>query len=673
MADALPTSGQIDPTSFPYLLVDLHRQGATGSLKVESPSHQKALYFRSGRVLFGSSNDPQDQLGAILIESGKLTHEQFEDVNKKVGPGNPLAKALADSGLVSQRELSEAARAKVERILADVISYTEGSYEFEDGVLPKGAVDLKLSTSHLFLSAIKHVNDRGFVLRHLEGINVVLRAKTEMTDAFAEIEADAVGLPQQLDGTRTLKDAASALGIDEFEAAKVATALLFLGLVEVGGEVPIVEAAQSEEASPFFVPAPEESAELDLSAGPTFIQPDAEPEPQPTISQEEPTMMLSAPPAFDFGTSSIEPPAAAPSFEPTPSFEPAASEPEVVSEAEVQPTLAISAPEPPPTPPLVPASGPPPLKIIQPPKPAERTRAPSKPTKEELAALDELLNKKTVEGPLTPLQKPAEEEWRPQFLTESGRTRGKKKASPLSGKPLIFGGLGLAIVAVGLFAYLYLPPDSPTRVVQASPLPATAQAPATSAPTAPASMPPGVSAVPAAATSPTAAQNAPVNAASASPSTPAAPASTPPTLTTPAAAASVAPTPRAVPTTQATAAPSRPAAASGLAEARKLMRKGNLDAAAKGFADSIKGNASAFTLQLLVACSSETVQKALSAVPSDELFIIPVHYRGRDCYRVCWGVFESEARANAASRGVHDYFLKERVTPKAISAASILK
>ena len=95
MAETLPISGSIDPKAFPFLLMDLHRQGATGSLKVDGPSYQKALYFRGGRILFGSSNDPRDQLGAILIESGRITPEQLEEVNAKVGSGNPLAKVLA--------------------------------------------------------------------------------------------------------------------------------------------------------------------------------------------------------------------------------------------------------------------------------------------------------------------------------------------------------------------------------------------------------------------------------------------------------------------------------------------------------------------------------------------------------------------------------------------------
>ena len=209
MADAFPISGQIDPKAFPFLVVQLHRRGATGSLKVEGPTYHKALYFRAGRVLFGSSNDPRDQLGAILIQDGKITPDQLEDVNTKVGPGNPLAKVLADTGFVSQRDLSEAARAKVERILSDVLAYTTGSFDFEDGVLPKGAVDLKLSTERLVMSAVRRVTDRNFVLRHIDGLDAILGPTAEMVPRLGEIEAETFGVPNQLDGRRTLKEAAA--------------------------------------------------------------------------------------------------------------------------------------------------------------------------------------------------------------------------------------------------------------------------------------------------------------------------------------------------------------------------------------------------------------------------------------------------------------------------------
>src|SRR5262245_10453297 len=232
MAGTFPISGQIDPKSFPFLVAEPHRNGAPGSLKVEGPTYQKALYYRAGRILFGSSNDPRDQLGAILIEDGRITPEQLEDVNSKVGPGNPLAKVLAETGFVSQRELSDAARAKVERILCDVLGYTSGTFEFEDGVLPKGAVDLKLSTEKLVLTAVRRISDRTFVLRHLESLDVVLKASSGSPSVRNEVEAETGGLLAQLDGQATLKEARGRTRLDDFEAAKVACALLFLGAVE---------------------------------------------------------------------------------------------------------------------------------------------------------------------------------------------------------------------------------------------------------------------------------------------------------------------------------------------------------------------------------------------------------------------------------------------------------
>ena len=55
----------------------LRSAAATGSLKVTGPVHPSALYFREGRILFGSSNDPRNQLRAILVESGRTSKKRW--------------------------------------------------------------------------------------------------------------------------------------------------------------------------------------------------------------------------------------------------------------------------------------------------------------------------------------------------------------------------------------------------------------------------------------------------------------------------------------------------------------------------------------------------------------------------------------------------------------------
>lgn len=679
MADTFPASGNIEPVAFPHLLVDLHRHGATGSLKVTGPSHPKALYFRSGRILFGSSNDPQDQLGAILIEAGKITHGQLDEVNGKVGPGNPLAKLLAESGFVNQRELADAARSKVERILADVLSWDSGSFEFEDGVLPKGAVDLKLSTERLVLSAVQRITDRSFALRHVD-LSVVLEPVPEAGAMLAEVRTEVLPLLEQLDGQRTLKEAIAQTRLEEFDGAKLACAMLFLGIVRTSGrsgqEVDLAQEVQSEfgaQAPPAHSPpsdAPPDSTPLavlpepgeEISFGPsgggepvgfsfaeneqepavpswvqgataaqdaastvalpyTSAEPEVEPIPEPALVPEPepqaPPSAIPSAPSFSAERPSrpetdTQPGDESPVYSPEPRWEPAAAA------APTYPAEEESAPA------------------------AREPQAPaSRPSPEDLAALDALLNPNASSRLGRTGERPRSERWEPQFRppTSPPRRPPRSTSSGPSRAPLVAAAAGIALATVAAWYFFLRTPSTLTPPVR-----------------------------PRATAAPPAIRPAPVTIASA-PS--AAPAVSPPASVTPAPtpatkASAPAPTPVPQPTAR-PATPSPPPAATSAASvggapagaggARDLLRQGSLPEAARGFVAALAPDARGrFSLQVLTACSPDTVQKAVSAVAGDELFILPVSFKGRDCYRLCWGVYGSRAEAEAATAQVPAYF-----------------
>jgi hypothetical protein len=77
-------------------------------------------------------------------------------------------------------------------------------------------------------------------------------------------------------------------------------------------------------------------------------------------------------------------------------------------------------------------------------------------------------------------------------------------------------------------------------------------------------------------------------------------------------------------------------------------------------------------VQLLVACSDDTVRKAADAVPQDELFIVPVDHKGRSCYRMGWGLYDSDTRAASALRSLPSYFHQPGVTPRVVPASAFL-
>jgi hypothetical protein len=665
MAEAFPVSGNIEPASFPHLLVDLHRHGATGSLKVTGPVHPKALYFRGGRILFGSSNDPRDQLGAILIESGRITREQLEEVNLKVGPGNPLAKVLAESGFVNQRELGDAARVKVERILADLLSWEAGSFEFEDGVLPKGAVDLKLSTERLLLAATQRIPDRAFALRHVD-LGAVLEPAPEGETALSEIRAEVWPLLERLDGHRTLKDAVALTRLDEFEAAKTACALLLLGIVrrkEQGGqELDLAEDAQSgfgTDAPMYTVPVESVSLPAPEATGFSFAEPEAEPAPFPVVEPEPEaaaeTVMFPFPQPEPLVEPSPELSPFADAFPPPPAPEAPAAIPDAPSftmdAPRRKPTDTVPGDRPVYVPPA-PEPEPLPATVYEMPAPAPEIGTPppvpaSRPTQEDLAALDALLNP-AASGrlPRTPVDRPQPEKWEPQFrppTTPPRKAPARQAASSPSRVPLLLTIAGLLVAATTVAAWFFFL-RAPSPAAAPTPEPTTIAA-ATPAPTPEPTLEPTVEPTAAPTEEPPAATTPPV------------PVATP--MPTPR------PTPRPAPATTAPAAPA--------GDGRALLRQGALSEASRAFAAALApGARGRYSLQLLVACAPENVTKALGAVSSEELFILPVSVKGRDCYRLCWGVFDGRPAAEAALSSVPSYFRQGGTAPRVAPLGELL-
>lgn len=120
--------------------------------------------------------------------------------------------------------------------------------------------------------------------------------------------------------------------------------------------------------------------------------------------------------------------------------------------------------------------------------------------------------------------------------------------------------------------------------------------------------------------------------------------------------------------------PAKPASAlGGLPAARQLLDRRDFASAARGFEANLRSSPEArFSVQLLVACSDDTVDKAVAQAGSPDLFILPVNYKGRSCYRMCWGLYDTEARANAATSAIPAYFREGGARPRVMPTSGLL-
>jgi hypothetical protein len=94
----------------------------------------------------------------------------------------------------------------------------------------------------------------------------------------------------------------------------------------------------------------------------------------------------------------------------------------------------------------------------------------------------------------------------------------------------------------------------------------------------------------------------------------------------------------------------------------ELARAGDVGAAARlGRRLAASGNPSHFTLQVLLACNPDNVQRAFEEVGDPSLTVLPAEYQGRSCYRLCWGSYPDASAARAAASSVPGHFENEPV------------
>ena len=611
----------------------LHQVKATGTLKFEDAPIQRAIYFRDGRILFSSSNAPEDQLGAILVAGGKISQPQFDALVAALEPKQSIAAALGQGGHVSQRDIGDAARKKVEQIVGSCCAQTTGRYEFEDGVLPKGALDLKLTTERVLVSGFDVLEPSGFLIRILKSPMAVL-AQGE----FVPTDPDLVRLREALDGMSNLADIGGTVGLPLAATEARAAVLVVLGAASVvTSQIEEMALPDTGETSPGF-------PEMNLSE-------EAAPVEAETISFGQMAADLGSTPEMgpsgDSDSTLVLPP----------------SVPDGSSDA----TLVMGAGLPPDT------------GLSQSGLQHGTGASPKRATTQDLDAVKELIASPAPARPAS--ANIPSKRWEP-VLSSTGRPgRESKGLAALLQNPtakLVAGAiLLLGVIALGWLGYTASRNSSrPAPTVSPSPFSVAAVEPAPSvAANVPGGLPVAAGSPPPAATAPPLAAQVSANAAG----TPA-----PVKASTPVPKATPKPTPIPVPATpvptqapvvaRATPAPPAPQmkAPAVTGSGYDAMKAGRLAEAGSIFASAAKTRTLEFSVQLLVACSAQTVEKAMQNDPSPDLFILPATLSGKPCHRLMRGFYRSEAEAARALASLPPYYVAEGAKPRAMAIKAVL-
>jgi hypothetical protein len=231
--------GDLRDEDVAFLIARLHREGFTGRVLLRRGEAEKSIYFEDGRLVFATSNLPQDRMGDLLFREGKITRDQHARSREIVAEtGRRMGEILVEMGFLKRRELLPAVRRHVEDIVYSLFGWDAGTFVTSPGDSARDEkIRLATHPTALVLEGIRRKVSLERLRLALGGAQTVVAPLKR--DEIPEVLADADLSPEErhaadlFDGRRSLGDIVGLSRLDETAVYQLAHGLVALSRARV--------------------------------------------------------------------------------------------------------------------------------------------------------------------------------------------------------------------------------------------------------------------------------------------------------------------------------------------------------------------------------------------------------------------------------------------------------
>ncbi|MBI4654943.1 MAG: DnaJ domain-containing protein [Nitrospirae bacterium] len=146
----IPAKGTLKDYPLPKLLSCFSKDKKTGTLTLHNNNLSKHIYIKDGYAMSASPSEKDDRLGRLFLKEGRITTEQYSKAvgllamaNKRIGD------ILLELGYITPPELFHALSLQTKKIISGAFLWEEGFFSFEENLLPRNIIDLKIKIDAL--------------------------------------------------------------------------------------------------------------------------------------------------------------------------------------------------------------------------------------------------------------------------------------------------------------------------------------------------------------------------------------------------------------------------------------------------------------------------------------------------------------------------------------------
>ncbi|MBV9108651.1 MAG: DUF4388 domain-containing protein [Gemmatimonadetes bacterium] len=226
-----------------FQLLDLSRKTGVLTITAEGRRRPAVVRFDRGAVTGAElGGEGHERIGHLLLRAGKVTERHIEGAREiqSRSPGRPLGEILVEMGVVGAQEVRRQLRFQIEEAVYALVQWKDGYFRFEERpAAQNGSVSVRVPTESLLMEAARRVDEWSTLENKIPHMEVIPALVSDSADGPAiDLHPSEWEVLAEIDGERTLKEIAVALGRAEFEVAKIVYGLVTTGIVEILEERP---------------------------------------------------------------------------------------------------------------------------------------------------------------------------------------------------------------------------------------------------------------------------------------------------------------------------------------------------------------------------------------------------------------------------------------------------
>jgi hypothetical protein len=229
----------------------------SGKLLLRQARLERTLHWKDGEIVFASSNSPDQSLGQFLLRNGKVTQEQYEESQRRVGPNMRHGKVLVQMGLISPNDLWWGLQNQALEIIYSLFNWNEGSFSFVEAAeeILSERIALSINTSGAIMEGIRRLDETVRIREKITSLDMVFtKIAGEVPDFQGlEMSENEIAVYNNIDGRLTVRDLIAKSELTDFEVTRILFQILMARLIEV--------APDERESRPIFLDV-EDSPEL---------------------------------------------------------------------------------------------------------------------------------------------------------------------------------------------------------------------------------------------------------------------------------------------------------------------------------------------------------------------------------------------------------------------------